>query len=202
SANWTFLYKVYESIVELEPASTPAWEWLAKAYHDNGQIELAVSRYLGMATSLEPKDDSQKPPPELVAPLKRVLELAPDRPDVRQKLGHVYLALDRTSEAVRVLCDLAKWHVKAGDPAAALEPLEEALHADPFHLDSRRIQAELHERSGARAQAFEAWSALGGLCFRAGLNDQAADAYRRALTHEPEDATCLKECALAEEKRG
>lgn len=202
SINWPFLIKVYESIVELEPSSTPAWEWLAKAYVENGQHDLAVSRYEGMASSLEPKDESQKPPPELVAPLRKILELAPDRPDVRQRLARVYLAHDRTTEAVRVLCDLARWHVSANDEAAALEPLEDALHADPFHLDSRRTLAELHDRAGRRPQAFAEWSTLGGLCFRAGFNDQAADAYRRALALEPEDTPALRECAIAEERRG
>ena len=202
SINWPFLIKVYESIVELEPSSTPAWEWLAKAYVENGQTELAITRYMGMAASLEPKDESQKPPPELVAPLKRIVELAPDRPDIPPRLARVYLALDRTTEAVRVLCELAQWHVNAGDEASALEPLEDALHADPFHLDSRRTLADLHERGGRPSEAFSEWSTLGGLCFRAGLNDDAVEAYRHALALVAEDTASLRECALAEERRG
>jgi tetratricopeptide (TPR) repeat protein len=202
SINWPFLIKVYESIVELEPSSTPAWEWLAKAYHENGQNDLSVSRWLGMAQSLEPKDETQKPPQELLLPLKKVLELEPRRTDVQKRLARVYLALDKTPEAVTTLFELARSQARAGASDAALEALDEALHADPFHLDSRRLEADLHDGAGRKERAFEAWSALGGICLRAGLNGEASDAYRRALAIEPTDPLSLQECARADERRG
>ncbi|MBI3725977.1 tetratricopeptide repeat protein [bacterium] len=202
STNWTFLFKVYESIVELEPAATAAWEWLAKAYLENGDTARAITRYLGMAQSLTPKDEGTPPPPEIIAPLKKVAELAPANVEVRRRLASAYLALDRTAEAVRTLHELARMHADAKTPALAIAALNESLRADPFHIDSRRLLAELREGQGERELAFEGWSDLGGLCLRAGLAGEAAESFQRALAIKPDDAPALHEWAKAEERRG
>lgn len=202
SINWGFLIKVYESIVAIEPSSTPAWEWLAKAYAENGQTQMAVSRYIGMANSLEPKDENTPPPPQLLLPLKKVVELDPKNPDIRRRLAHAYAALNRKVEAVHALHELAQLFIENGETSRALDTLEEILHQDPFHIESRQLLAELNEKSGDAETAFRAYSDLGGLCLRAGLHSEATDVLRRALALRPDDADTLWECARAEELRG
>jgi tetratricopeptide (TPR) repeat protein len=202
SINWSFLFKVYESIVEIEPASTPAWEWLAKAYAENGQTDLAISRYLGMAKSLQPKDEGTKPPVTIVAPLRKVVELNPENTEVRRQLANALRALDKVPEAVRELHDLAQVHVAHGNSPAAIDALDEGLHADPFHLDSRKLVADLHERAEEMDAAFTAWADLGVLALRGGLHGDANEAFRHALAIKPDDAAVLLECARAEELRG
>jgi tetratricopeptide (TPR) repeat protein len=202
SINWGFLIKVYESIVAIEPRSTPAWEWLAKAYFENGQTDMAISRYTGMADSLAPADEHAAPPPQIVLPLKRVIELDPKNTEIRRRLANAYSALNSTVEAVQTLHALAQTFVEAKDGARALETLDEVLHLDPFHIESRQLFAELTENAGDAARAFAAWSDLGVLCFRAGLKSEASTFFRRALAIRPEDPDVLWECARAEEARG
>lgn len=202
SVNWGFLVKVYESIVAIESSSTPAWEWLAKAYYENGQLDLAVSRYLGMARSLEPKDEHTPPSPQLILPLRRVVEIQPRNTEVRRRLANAFAALNRNVEAVQTLHELAKVFVDTKEPARSLETLEEVLHLDPFHVESRQLQGELTERRGDRDGAFRIFRDLGGLCLRAGLGSEASSFLRRALALRPEDPDTLWDCARAEELRG
>lgn len=201
SINWGFLIKVYESIVAIEPSSTPAWEWLAKAYHENGQTQMAISRYVGMADSLEPKVEHTPPPPQIILPLKKIVELDPTNTDVRRRLSTAYSALNRTVEAVLALHELAQVFVEGGEPTRALDTLEEVLALDPFHIDSRKLLATLAEKNDVGV-AFRAWSDLGGICLRGGLLTEASDALRRALALKAEDADVLWECARTEEMRG
>lgn len=201
SINWSFLIRVYESIVELEPSSTPAWEWLAKAYVENGQIDLAVSRYEGMARSLEPPP-GEPPPPEILQPLRRIVELAPERLDIRRRLAETHLSLNETDEAVRTLRALAEMAVQYGRLADAREAYEDALAVAPFDMDSRRGLAAMAERAGDVEEAQMGWKLIGAMCLRAGLYDDASRDLRRAVQLRADDAEALYDLARAEDQRG
>lgn len=201
SINWPFLIKVYESIVELEPSSTAAWEWLAKAYLENGERDKAISRYLGMAQSLQPAP-GDAPPPELLQPLRRIVELAPDRLDVRRRLAEAHLALNQVDRAVRCLRELAEAALQLGDRAAAREAYDDALAAAPFDLDSRRGLAGMAEAEGDLEGAQRAWRAIGGMALFAGLHDDAGRDLRRAVKLRPDDTDALLDLGRAEEARG
>ncbi len=201
SINWPFLIKVYESIVELEPSSTPAWEWLAKAYLENGQRELAVSRYLGMADSLQPEGDDP-PPPEILQPLRRVVELEPDDVVVRRRLAETHLALGQTHWAVRAFRELAEAHLRQDDLDQARIAFDQALEHDPFDMDSRRGLATIHERLDEKEVAYQAWRAIGGMCHRAGLYEDAVKDFHRAFSIHDDDPVTVRELAEIEEERG
>ncbi len=201
SINWGFLIKVYESIVDIEPSSTPAWEWLAKAYHENGQTDMAISRYIGMANSLDPRSADTPPPPSIILPLKKVVEIDPKNTEIRRRLATAYSALNRTVEAVTTLHDLAEVFIGQGNVARAVETLDEVLALDPFHIDSRKMFATLCEKKDPEG-AFRSWSDLGGICLRGGLYSEASDAFRRALAMKGEDCETLWELARTEERRG
>ncbi len=201
SINWSFLIKVYESIVELEPSSTPAWEWLAKAYVENGQLELAVSRYEGMARSLEPAE-GEPPPLEMLQPLRRIVELAPERLDVRRRLAETHLGLNQTEKAVRALRELAEKAIEHDLVDEAREAYEDALAVAPFDMDSRRGLAAMAERAGGVDEAQLGWRLIGAMCLRAGLYDDASRDLRRAVQLRADDAEALYDLARAEDQRG
>jgi tetratricopeptide (TPR) repeat protein len=201
SINWSFLIKVYESIVELEPSSTPAWEWLAKAYVENGQVDLAVSRYEGMAQSLQPPE-GEPPPPEMLQPLRRIVELAPDRLDVRRRLAETHHAHHQIDRAVKTLRELAERAIELGLPDDAREAYEDALAMSPFDMDSRRGLAAMAERAGNRDDAQMAWRLIGAMCLRAGLYEDASRDLKRAVQLKQDDAEALYDLARAEDQRG
>ncbi len=155
-----------------------------------------------MARSLEPKDEHTPPSPQLILPLRRVVEIQPRNTEVRRRLANAFAALNRNVEAVQTLHELAKVFVDTKEPARSLETLEEVLHLDPFHVESRQLQGELTERRGDRDGAFRIFRDLGGLCLRAGLGSEASSFLRRALALRPEDPDTLWDCARAEELRG
>lgn len=200
--NWPFLIKVYEAIVELEPASTAAWEWLAKAYIENNQQDLAISRYVGMADSLQPSSPDEPTPPELLQPLRSVVELAPGRLDIRHRLARTHLALNQIDRAVQALRGLAEQALSTEQVAAAIDAYTEALEHQPFDMDSRRGLAAISETKGDYDAAFSAWRAIGGMCFRAGLLEHAAKDYHRAFQLRDNDAETIRELAEIEAQRG
>ncbi|MCO5171932.1 MAG: tetratricopeptide repeat protein [Planctomycetes bacterium] len=200
SINWSFLIQVYESIVELEPSSTPAWEWLAKAYVENGQLDLAVSRYEGMAQSLEPAQ-GEAPPHEMLQPLRRIVELDPDRLDVRRRLAETHLGLNQTDRAVRTLRELAERALAHGRLPDAREAYEDALAVAPFDMDSRRGLAAMAERAGNVDEAQLGWKLIGAMCLRAGLYEDAARDLRRAVQLRQDDVEALYDLARAEDQR-
>lgn len=200
SINWSFLIQVYESIVELEPSSTPAWEWLAKAYLENGQQDLAITRYEGMAKSLEPAE-GETPPPELLQPLRRIVELAPERLDVRRRLANAHLALNQIDRAVRTLRELAEKALELARREEAREAYDDALAVAPFDMDSRRGLAAMAEEEGLTADAQAAWRAIGGMCLRAGLIEDAVRDLRRAIQLRSDDHEAIHDLARAEEGR-
>jgi tetratricopeptide (TPR) repeat protein len=204
--NWDFLIRVYESIVELDSSSTAAWDWLAKAYLENGNLEKAISRYLGMADSLEPTDD-EPPPPQILQPLRRVIEIDPERRDIRERLATTHLTLNQVDRAVRCYRELAEWALDATTPDGrqvdlAREAYNRALGVSPFDMDSRRGLAEIHELLGETQEAQAAWRAIGGLCLRAGLFDDASQGFHRAIKLNGADTDSLLECACSEQLRG
>ena len=201
SINWPFLIKVYESIVELEPSSTPAWEWLAKAYLENGQRDLAISRYKGMVTSLRPAQ-GDLPPVEILHPLQQVVFLAPEDLDSRRELADAHLALGQREQGVRALRGLAEGAIAAGKPDLARSAYDEALRLAPFDVDARRGLALLAEQRGENEEAHALWRAVGGMCLHARQWDDAVKDLRRALKLERDDEEALRECAAAEEARG
>jgi len=200
SINWPFLIKVYESIVELEPQSTPAWEWLAKAYIENGQDDLAISRYLGMAESLEPPA-GMPPPAEILLPFERILELDPTRLDLRRRLARTHVARDEPDKAVRAFRRLAEAALAVDKAEEAKGAYFDALEVNPFDPDSRRGLAAIHETQGDADEAHAQWRAVGGMCLRAGLLEQASRDFLRALKLKRDDAETLLECARSEEGR-
>lgn len=201
SINWAFLIKVYESIVELEPSATEAFEWLAKAYLENDQTELAISRYLGMADSLAPAE-GEIPPPEILQPLRRVVELAPNDYDTRRRLAETHLALNQRERAVGVLRQLAEVSLNNNLVDQARSAYEEALGHDPFDMGSRRGLAGIHEQQGQHEQAFATWRSIGGMCYRAGLLDQAVKDYHRAFQIKDDEPQTVRELAEIEAARG
>ena len=201
SINWPFLIRVYESIIELEPAATEAWEWLAKAYIENDQQDLAISRYLGMADSLEASGEDERPAPEILQPLRRVVELAPRELAYRQRLADTHLALSQRERAVACLRGLAEAALADQKVDEAIRGYTQALEHDPFDQESRRGLAGIHEQRGERDAAFVLWAAVGGMCYRAGLFDQAVQDYQRAYHLRENDPDVLRELAEIEERR-
>jgi tetratricopeptide (TPR) repeat protein len=200
SINWPFLIRVYESIIELEPSATEAWEWLAKAYIENDQVDLAISRYIGMADSLEPKH-GERPPAEILQPLRRIVEIAPRELSYRQRLANTHLALSQRDRAVACFRDLAEAALADGNVVDGRSGYNQALEQDPFDQASRRGLAEIHEQHGEREEAFKIWMCAGGMCYRAGLYDQAVQDYQRAYKIRDTDPDLLRELAEIEELR-
>lgn len=194
SINWGFLRKVYESIVELDASSTGAWKWLAKAYDKENKEDLAVSRYMGWFQSLKGLPGRES---EMVEPLSRVIELAPERIDVRKMLAKVHRQLKEADRAMDVLMALGKYCMGRGDKAVAREAFRAVIDILPVHIDARVGLARIDEADDKTAVAARRWRMVGGMAVRAGLYDKAEAALRRSRELDPTEPRDLLELAEA-----
>jgi tetratricopeptide (TPR) repeat protein len=196
TVNWSFLVRVYESIVELDKNDNEAWSWLAKRYEIEKKIDLSVSRYMGMVNSLKQMPGKEK---ELVEPMSKVIELAPERVDVRQQLSRIYVKIDERERAITNYFRLADYAVSQKNNNLARDAYRDILSIQPLNLEARAGQARLDEATGKHEIAARRWRIIGSIAVRAGLFERAEHAFRRALERDKNHPEILKDYADAKE---
>ncbi|MDF1664769.1 MAG: DUF4388 domain-containing protein [Planctomycetota bacterium] len=194
--NWGFMVKVYESIVELDRLDSEAWDWLAKRYEVEKKFDLSVANFMGMVNSLKQQPTREA---ELVPPMKKVIELAPERVDVRQQLSRLYLALDEKDKAIRNNFKLAEYAVAQQNSNLARDAYRAILEIQPLNLEARAGRARLYESGGKYETAASHWRIIGSMAVRGGLFEMAEHAFRRAFELDKNNTEMLRDYADAKE---
>ncbi|HYE79969.1 MAG TPA: tetratricopeptide repeat protein, partial [bacterium] len=164
-------------------------------------------------------------PEEAIAAFQQHLASHPDSLPVALALGELLIDLERYDEAEYILGRLTEMFPEApevhslygsllaerGEVGAAFESFQRALHYDPMHTRARinaaRALAELGDakrgldllREAAEDHQGDAdYNMLrGDLAAMLGLNDEAAQAYTRALAADPDDPEDVQEIESA-----
>lgn len=194
--NTAALIKVYEAIVEIDKAEVDAWQHLAQAYDRENKEDLAVSCYMGLVQALRATQGRDK---ETIEAMERVIELAPERIDVRRHLARYYLQIKDKGHAVKTYMDMAEYAVKQRDKGLARESYRGALEVDPLNLDARIGLARIDEANNKFDIAARRWRGIGGIAVRAGLFEIAERALRHALELQKDHAEALRDLADAKE---
>jgi tetratricopeptide (TPR) repeat protein len=196
AVNWTFLVRVYESIVELDNVDHKSWQWLAERYELEKKFDLSVSRYMGMVQALKEQPGKEA---ELVSPMNKVVELAPERMDVRQQLSRLLLGLGERDKAINNYYSLAEYAISQRNVNLAKEAYRSILEVQPLNLEARAGQAKLDEGAGKYEIAARRWRIIGSMAVRAGLFERAEHALRRALELDKDHPVMLQDYADAKE---
>jgi cytochrome c-type biogenesis protein CcmH/NrfG len=190
------LTRAHEAVIRLSPQSITSLRWLAEGYDQQGQIDQAVSRYMGLVQALRAEGGDERP---IIEPLERVIALAPERIDVRRMLGHCHVKFGHSDQAAQVYLSLASYAMQREQHELAREAYHTVLELQPLKLEAQAGHAMLDEVAKRPQSAARRWRLLGGIALRAGLYSEADGALTRARELDCKKPQDLKDLADARE---
>jgi tetratricopeptide (TPR) repeat protein len=172
--------KEYEKLRSASPEDTNTINRLGDLYGRVGEIEKAIDLYCMVAE----KFSEQGFLPKAIAMYKKVNRLAPQRLDIFERLGELYIEQGLTVEAKNQFRMLAEHYAKSDDIESAIRANQRLNEIDPNDAATRLRFADLLLESGDAEQAMEAYGALGRTLIERDQIDEAERLFRRLLDHE------------------
>ncbi len=172
--------KEYEKLLRASPEDTNTINRLGDLYGRVGEIDKAVERYEQVAD----KFADQGFLPKAIAIFKKINRLAPQRLDIFERLGELYVEQGLMVEAKGQFAMLAEHYAKNEDMESAVRAHQRLTDIDPSDSTSRLRFADMLLDSGNTEQAMEAYGALGASLITGDHLDEAERLFRRLLDHE------------------
>ena len=172
--------KEYEKLLRASPDDTNTINRLGDLYGRVGEVDKAVDRYEQVAEQFA----DQGFLPKAIAIFKKINRLAPQRLDIFERLGDLYVEQGLMVEAKGQFTMLAEHYAKNEDMESAVRAHERLTAIDPDDSTSRLRFADMLLESGNTEQAMEAYGALGASLIRGDQLDEAERLFRRLLDHE------------------
>jgi tetratricopeptide (TPR) repeat protein len=170
----------YEKILKANPNDPNTINRVGDLYGRIGQIDKAVELFERLAG----KFASDGFTPKAIAIYKKINRLAPQRLDIFERLGDLYVEQGLTVDAKNQFQMLAEHYVKNDDMESAIRVHERLGSIDPSDHTSRLKFADLLLESGDMEKAMSAYGDLGKSLIDRGQLDEAERLYRRLLKHE------------------
>jgi len=170
----------YEKLLSASPGDTNTINRLGDLYGRVGEIDKAVSRYERVAGQFA----EQGFLPKAIAIYKKINRLAPQRLDIFEKLGELYVEQGLMVEAKSQFQMLAEHYSKNDEMERAIRAHQRLTDIDPDDSTSRLKFADMLLESGNAEQAMEAYCALGATLIQRNQLDEAERLFRRLLDHE------------------
>jgi len=116
---------------------------------------------------------------------QEILRYEPSDEEALINLGDLSVKLNRNTEALRYLVQLADYYVRRGDNSKAIATYRKVLKLSPQDVATLMKLATLLEKSQKSAEALEAYREVLGHYRKAGLNKQMLDCLTRILKLDP-----------------
>jgi tetratricopeptide (TPR) repeat protein len=179
--------KEYEKLRKASPEDTNTINRLGDLYGRVGDIEEAIDLYCQVAE----KFSEQGFLPKAIAMYKKVNRLAPQRLDIFERLGELYIEQGLMVEAKNQFQMLAEHYAKSDDIESAIRANQRLSDIDPDDATTRLRFADLLLESGNLEQAMDAYGALGRSLIEREQIDEAERLFRRLLDHEIPDGEIM-----------
>jgi tetratricopeptide (TPR) repeat protein len=179
--------KEYEKLLDASPNDTNTINRLGDLYGRVGEIDQAVERYEQVADRFA----EQGFLPKAIAIFKKINRLAPQRLDIFERLGELYVEQGLMVEAKGQFRMLAEHYAKNNDMESAVRAHQRLNDLDPNDSTSRLKFADMLLESGNTEAAMEAYGALGASLLRRDQLDEAERLFRRLLDHELPDGEIM-----------
>ncbi len=179
--------KEYEKLLGASPNDTNTINRLGDLYGRVGEIDQAVERYEQVADRFA----EQGFLPKAIAIFKKINRLAPQRLDIFERLGELYVEQGLMVEAKGQFRMLAEHYAKNNDMESAVRAHQRLNDLDPNDSTSRLKFADMLLESGNTEAAMEAYGALGASLLRRDQLDEAERLFRRLLDHELPDGEIM-----------
>jgi tetratricopeptide (TPR) repeat protein len=161
---WSSAIQEYGRALEEFPQDVAALTGLGRAYVETRQLDKALQVY------------------QLVA------DLAPDNPEVIQRVGYVCERLARLPDAARAYVLAGEAAEVRRDLAQAIEMWKRASLLAPENLDAHRNLIRMYREQGQGRKAVWQYLAMSRVLVRGGEFDQATDCAYEAVRLDPRNA--------------
>ncbi len=179
--------KEYEKLLSAGPDDTNTVNRLGDLYGRVGEIDKAVERYEQVASRFA----DQGFLPKAIAIFKKINRLAPQRLDIFERLGELYVEQGLRVEAKSQFTMLAEHYAKNGDMESAIRAHQRLTDIDPNDSTSRLKFADMLLELGNTEQAMETYGALGATLIKRDQLDEAERLFRRLLDYELPDGEIM-----------
>ncbi len=173
----------YAKLVEETPRDWSTANVLGDLYVRAGQIDQAVAQYTRIAEHLAREGFVSR----ATALYKKIVKIHPDDDAALRRAAELSASQGLTAEARLHLHALFQQRVRRGDRAGAVGAAALLAELDPGNaagrVESARLLASVNDAAGAAAQL----RAAGQAYLTAGKPEQALQAWRDALGHNPDD---------------
>ncbi len=182
--NWHFLINIYKKIAELDQSNWRARQWLAHAYREKQQTDVALGYFKDLLRIFHSNHDDA----QLVDVLQTLSELEPDQLQHLGDRADAHKRLQQPEAAAQALHKLAKRAVMLKKLDLAVGALDDILSSDPFDLGAHTHLAEIFRARNAQEVAYQKYLDVARMARIAHNWNQATDACRIALELNPEAA--------------
>lgn len=179
--------KEYEKLRSAAPDDTNTINRLGDLYGRVGEIDKAVELYGAVAEKFE----DQGFVPKAIAMYKKINRLAPQRLDIFERLGELYVEQGLLVEAKGQFQMLAEHYAKNDDMESAFRVNQRLIDIAPNDASLRLKFADLLLESGSSEDAMAAYGALGASLIANNQLDEAERLYRRLLGREIPDGEIM-----------
>ena len=177
----------YEKLLEASPNDSNTVNRLGDLYGRVGDVDKAVGLYERVARQFA----DQGFLPKAIAIYKKINRLAPQRLDIFERLGELYVEQGLTVEAKSQFNMLAEHYLKNQDVEGAIRVREQLDAVDPDDIASRKRFADLLLEVGEVERALAFYRELGDVLVARDRLDEAEQLFRRLAAHELADGEVM-----------
>ena len=190
--------KEYRQIVDNDADDLTTLNMLGDLYVRSGKKEEAVSCFDRIAEHYSAQEFNLK----AIAMYKKIERLRPRDPLVAFKLAELYASQGLVHDARAQYLVVADGYTRSGDNKRALEILHKIADLDPNNTDVRLKLADGYLKENMRREAAAAFVQAANRFHQIGSQDQALDAYSKALQLVRDDRDALRGLLEAHIVRG
>jgi tetratricopeptide (TPR) repeat protein len=180
--------KEYRQIVDHDADDLTTLNMLGDLYVRSGKKEEAVSCFERIAEHYSAQEFNLK----AIAMYKKIERLRPRDPIVAFKLAELYASQGLVHDARSQYLVVADAYTRAGDNKRALEILHKIADLDPNNTDIRLKLADGYLKENMRRESAAAFVQAANRFHHIGSQDQALDAYSKALQLVRDDREALR----------
>ena len=177
----------FEKLLQASPDDTNTINRLGDLCGRVGEIDKAVTLYEQVAVRFA----DQGFLPKAIAIYKKINRLAPQRLDIFERLGELYIEQGLTVEAKSQFQMLAEHYAKNEDMESAIRAHQRLSEIDPNDSSTRLKFADMLLQAGNAEEAMAAYGALGETLIQRDQLDEAERLFRRLIDHELPDGEIM-----------
>jgi outer membrane protein assembly factor BamB/tetratricopeptide (TPR) repeat protein len=176
----TFILKCEREIFN-DPDNYNLRERLAQAYYDMGDLEKAVL-HLNLVSKAQLKAGQIE---KALTTTRRVAEVVPEDPEIRERLLHIHLEMRQISEALEEASILARLYTEEGEVEKVRNMYKLVLELVPDDIDIRKKLINVHIDLGDRDAAAQEYEEIARVVTERGERHKLEEIYRKILRLAP-----------------